>query len=299
MMTAVETKASRRRIIISGAEAQVSLRRFLGSKEPAVQSDLLRLWKTQAAMISEKEIRDMMGSGQAPHDFLVAFERMNADAFNEKIGPAAIAGLESAADEIGRRMKRVLPKSDFLPRIFIQEFVNQRGASLITRLNQDMKDAVSNILKQYVVQEPLGYFQLSRMIRANIGLTEQFSNAVAKRYESLIADGLSADRALADAEKYAAFLHKVRAMNIARTELAEAYGEGQIQVLRNARDEGLVTAPITKTWACADDERTCAECSDLDGEQVGLDDEFSSGDDRTPAHCSCRCSIQYEILEEI
>lgn len=293
----VEIKAARRRIIISGAEASLSLRRFLGPKEPVVLRDVLRLWKTQAAMISERDIRGMMSSGQTPHDLIAAFERMNADAFNEKIGPVAIAGMESAADDMGRHLKRVLPKSDFLPKPFIQEFVNQRGASLITRLNQDMKDAISSILKQYVIQEPMGYFPLSKMIRTNIGLTERFSNAVSKRYNDLIAQGFTADQALADAERYAAFLHNVRAMNIARTELAEAYGEGQIDVLRNARDDGTITARIEKTWATADDERVCDECGGLDGESVGLDENFSNGSDRNPAHNSCRCVVEYSILE--
>ena len=295
---AMETKAAHRKVIISGAESSASLRRFLGVKEPVIISKLLRLWKIQATMISEREIRDMMGSGQAPHDLLVAFQHMNSDAWNEKVGPVAIAGMESAADDLGRHLKRVLPKSHFLPQISIQDFVNQRGASLITRLNQDGQAAISSILQQYVVREPLGYFQLSQMIRDNIGLTAQFSQAVANRYDDLIAQGLSSEAALADTEKYAAYLHKVRAMNIARTELAEAYGEGQIQALRNAAADGTVTTPIMKTWACADDERTCEECSDLDGETVALDDDFSSGDDRTPAHCSCRCTIEYEIAEE-
>ncbi len=46
-------------------------------------------------------------------------------------------------------------------------------------------------------------------------------------------------------------------------------------------------------WIAADDERTCPECSDLDGEIVKLGDPFPDSDDGVdspPAHPACRCS---------
>jgi hypothetical protein len=139
-------------------------------------------------------------------------------------------------------------------------------------------------------------FQLSKLIRPHIGLTERFSQTVSRRYGALIDSGVSAEQALAEAEKYATFLHKVRGMMIGRQELAMAYGEGQWQALVDAQNAGTITDRVVKTWATADDERTCDECAGMDGEQQDLNVEFSNGVMHNPAHICCRCSNMHEII---
>jgi hypothetical protein len=220
---------------------------------------------------------------------------MNEEAIRSGVLPVAVRGGEFAWSEIERRIRRAVQKKDLLTRPLIQAYVNSRGASLITNLNSDIRGVIANILKLHTVQAPLTPFQISKLLRPQIGLTKRFSDAVLKRYAADLASGMSPAKALEAAERYSIFLHKVRAMNIARTELAEAYGEGQLQAVRISQQNGELPGTIKKNWATADDERTCGICLGLDGEERLVDEVFSNGKQRTPAHNSCRCSLQYLI----
>ena len=70
---------------------------------------------------------------------------------------------------------------------------------------------------------------------------------------------------------------------IARTETAFAENRGTIE---GWKASGLVEG---KQWL-ADDE-ACDDCAELDGEEVGIDEDFSSGDDGPPAHPNCECTL--------
>ncbi len=75
------------------------------------------------------------------------------------------------------------------------------------------------------------------------------------------------------------------AEQVARTEVTRA--------MSNAVIDGYRRAKVARVqWLAAEDERTCSECSDADGEIVKLDDGFPSVDvNAPPAHPSCRCNI--------
>ena len=75
-----------------------------------------------------------------------------------------------------------------------------------------------------------------------------------------------------------------RAEVIARTETARADVEGN---LAGYRASGLVAA---KQWLTAPD--CCDLCQELDGEQVGLDEQFpDGGGSGPPLHPQCRCDV--------
>ncbi len=284
-----------RRVLISGPESLAALRRFLASRELGVARAISRLWRTQAALITPEVARGMAESGQADSELFRKVERLNEETIHGKLQPASSAGMTSAWDDLERRIRRVSRKDAILTRPLIQSFVNSRGGQLITRLNSDIRGVIANLLKLHTIRAPLTPFQISKLLRPQLGLTQRFSDAVLKRYLSDLAGGMSPAKALEAAEKYSTFLHKVRAMNIARTELAEAYGEGQLQAVREAQESGELAETVRKNWATADDERTCGICLELDGEERLVDEAFSNGQQRNPAHNSCRCSIQYLV----
>ena len=74
-----------------------------------------------------------------------------------------------------------------------------------------------------------------------------------------------------------------RAMMIARTETARADIAGMIA---GWKASGVVAS---KQWIVG--EECCDECEEMDGEVVGLHDEFSDGSDGPPLHPNCRCSL--------
>lgn len=85
-----------------------------------------------------------------------------------------------------------------------------------------------------------------------------------------------------------------RADTIARTESMKAANEGQRQLWEQAQEEGLLGKNAKQEWIVGDDEKLCPICQDMDGEQVGLDEDFNvDGEDLDgpPAHPNCRCTV--------
>jgi SPP1 gp7 family putative phage head morphogenesis protein len=76
-----------------------------------------------------------------------------------------------------------------------------------------------------------------------------------------------------------------RAETIARTETATALGHGQRTVaVAQGRDQ--------KKWVTQGDARVEPECLMNEGDGwIGMEQPFSSGDDWTPAHQNCRCTV--------
>lgn len=81
-----------------------------------------------------------------------------------------------------------------------------------------------------------------------------------------------------------------RAELVAHTESMTAANAGLAESWDQAKEKGLLPDDTKKVWIATGDDITCEECSELDGEVVPMDNEFSSGDDMPPAHPRCRCT---------
>lgn len=85
-----------------------------------------------------------------------------------------------------------------------------------------------------------------------------------------------------------------RAELIARTETATAANEGLMALWDQAVTNGYLKPTSKKEWIVTPDDKLCPICEPLDGEQVGLDEEFDvDGElmDGPPAHPNCRCVV--------
>lgn len=109
-------------------------------------------------------------------------------------------------------------------------------------------------------------------------------NLVSKAVE----DGASNDQLAAEIRDSAAFSSD-RAEMIARTETAEAETQGTIA---GWKASGVVAG---KQWLVADG--CCDECGALDGEIVGLDEDFEGGD--PPLHPRCECTLLAVLPEDM
>jgi SPP1 gp7 family putative phage head morphogenesis protein len=81
-----------------------------------------------------------------------------------------------------------------------------------------------------------------------------------------------------------------RAELIARTETMRAASEGQRLAWAQAREDGLIGEDRKRAWITTGDDNVCDECDAMDGETVGLDEEYSDGSDGPPKHPQCRCT---------
>ena len=71
---------------------------------------------------------------------------------------------------------------------------------------------------------------------------------------------------------------------IFRTEYVRAQNEGVMVRAKRAGHQ-------FKMWRCPNDERSCPECSAMDYEVVGIDEEFSGGVMTPGLHPFCRCVL--------
>jgi Phage Mu protein F like protein. len=97
----------------------------------------------------------------------------------------------------------------------------------------------------------------------------------------------------AQAEKYADRLLSSRAEAIARTETIAASNEGQRELWLQAVDQGLLTGTEQREWIASP--KSCEACEEMDGETVGLTEEFQLPDGDSvigpPAHPNCTCAV--------
>lgn len=287
MITAQETKVrGSRRVIISGRESLASLLRLGAREEPGIQRAAKQLWKTQAILVSPEEASRMYSEGQVSPTLLKRWRGLNAGFVHSTLISKWSEIFTAIWSDMESRLRRVRRKSTASA---IEAYAQEHGGALIKNLDDALLGAVRIALK-VAISNQVSPYVFSQLLKSDIGLSDRLAAAVQARFNSLVASGMDIDAALAQAKAYAQYLQDYRAFTIARTELADALNEGQLDALQELGEQG-----IRKTWATADDERTCAECSEMDGEEVGINDSFSNGDDCPPAHPDCRCSVEYAM----
>jgi len=108
--------------------------------------------------------------------------------------------------------------------------------------------------------------------------------------EAAFTDGMSpADLVQAIRESF--LFSADRAETIARTELGMASVAGSLE---GWRASGVVEG---KQWLLSDDHPEPDECDDNDDVEVGLDENFPSGDEGPPAHPNCECDVIAVVAE--
>lgn len=165
-------------------------------------------------------------------------------------------------------------------------WVEREAANLIVDISTEARAAIRAVVSGSF-EAGISPSETARLIRSSIGLTERDAGAVVKKHLGFLAEGMDGKKAAAKAEKYADKLLASRSKTIARTETMRASNEGQEQLWAQARSKGLLDSSVKKTWIAFD---PCPICAPLDGEVVGLDEDFSIGTD-PPAHPNCRCTI--------
>jgi SPP1 gp7 family putative phage head morphogenesis protein len=119
----------------------------------------------------------------------------------------------------------------------------------------------------------------SKSKRPGMAISKTTRDGIKEMVADAMRDGSSND-SLADTLADAWEFSEERAESIARTETCRADLEG---TRIGWRESGMV---VGRKWIVAQDE-ACDDCLSMDGEEVGVDEEFEGGD--APRHPSCRC----------
>lgn len=121
-------------------------------------------------------------------------------------------------------------------------------------------------------------------------LAKDISDVTEERVRAAIATALEGGTLDEARDEIAAAVgDEARAEVIARTESMMAANQGQREAWAQATDEGLLPADAQREWIATSG--ACPECDDLDGEVVGLDEEYpNDGGDGPPLHPNCRCT---------
>lgn len=132
--------------------------------------------------------------------------------------------------------------------------------------------------------------------RAEYRIDDTTRDAIRSEIADGLADNLPIDDIIARVQDSGAFSED-RAELIARHEISRANNGGLLTGARAARDDlGLTT---TKSWLTAGDDLVDEDVCQPNEDQgeIGLDDDFDSGDDAPPGHPRCRCALVVNATE--
>lgn len=244
---------------------------------------------------------------------VVAGEEQLGETLPPRLLAALVAGGKAAVKPARARVLRAaatqLELSFDASNPLAEEWARLHAASLIVEVGLETRAAIRELIANAIAQG-IAPREAARQVYELVGLNSQQATAVQNLARELMeaepgslvtraggkfkvripARGASLEFIRARVAKYAERMHRLRALNIARTETLAAANEGQRQLWLQARAAGLLDAALEKVWIATNDERTCPICAALDGEQVGLDDAFSAGVQAPPAHTDCRCA---------
>lgn len=199
--------------------------------------------------------------------------RINVDVSGtERTGAPSIDGSGK------RQLKSLMDFNIANPRAI--EWARTRSSALITEIGSSTREAVKSMIANGI-KEGRAPRLIAKEIRERVGLrSDQFETL-----RSFAATGATEKQI----ERRAKQLLKQRSELIARTETLRSSNQGLREMWYQARDNDLLPADVKREWIATADDRTRDEHADLDGEQVGLDEQFSLGFEpgEEPA---CRCS---------
>jgi hypothetical protein len=153
--------------------------------------------------------------------------------------------------------------------------VDRVGARMVTAITEETRQAIREVIKR-AFRQGIPPRDVAKLLREMVGLTENQQMAVMNYRFHLLAQGLTGDRVARLTKVYAQKKLQERALTIARTETINASNEGQLELWRQARRDGLFDRDPVKVWIVTPDDRLCPVCRPLDGQQRRLEEPFAT-----------------------
>lgn len=182
----------------------------------------------------------------------------------------------------------------------------QQAGDLIREVTVETRLAVRDIVVRGQ-RDGVDVREQATLIRQHVGLTRRQANAVYNFRQGLVERNYPPDKADRMTQRKHDQGVRFRSRMIARTETIRASNSGQQELWRQARDSGIIPATARRVWVASPD--ACEYCEPMNGQVVGLEENFTSGASRTrtgalrrlepaltpPIHPQCRCSLSLEL----
>jgi hypothetical protein len=221
----------------------------------------------------------------------VYFARMS-NAYAEIMARAAIRSRVRKAVE--RAPEITVPTNPYA-----KQWIKRHASDLCVELSRQQHESVRQVV-QRMYDEGRRPEEIAEHVRQVVGLTSRQEIAVAN-YRDNLDDGSHTDDELdALAERYAHKQLVYRSENIGRTENAFAVENGRRTEWLQARDDGEIEPGTKRRWvALHASARLCDRCAYMDGQEVGLDEQFEAEDgelvDCAPLHTCCGCITELSV----
>lgn len=291
-----ENKVSKSLIGARRQQALQKLRDLLKQEEPKLIRQLVRFWQNQGIAITYKEMREMILGGTVGDEYINEWRNDYSKLITDTMLPQWVEAIKESQRELMERY----PLYNYDPAsAFVVNWATQHSAEIITQLTNEQTKAINAVLQRTMGMQNIPMQELAQIVRPMIGLTKPQAIANLNYYNRLIENGVSPSTAKANALKYADEQHRYRASVIARTEISNAYNNGELLGIKDAQAKGFI-GTTKKRWVTANDSRVCEACRKIHNKEVDIDADFPTdyGDKACPTmHPSCRCVVSYIEIE--
>jgi SPP1 gp7 family putative phage head morphogenesis protein len=309
--------------LVTNRLVEVALRSALTGQEPKTIAAILSMWRALKRSVPEDELARAIASGDLPPLMMEKFNRVLDDiAARVKTGQEVVgkAGQKITADGVanvtaggggaglgggaGSGSGTIISYEQTARRL--SRWISARNEALRGMLGNVNSEALGQMLYHFTVENPVNPLASARYIRHAIGLTDREALAVVRLQEGLASSGTAQAVIDRKAGSYSNYLLRRRAERIARTEYTAAFNQAGLETVRTAVDLGILPpeqGTARKTWLTSEDELVCPYCGGMDGQTVGVDEEFTddlggSGVDCPPLHPNCRCTTLFHVSKD-
>jgi len=193
----------------------------------------------------------------------------------------------------------VVPAFDFnVMNPYAVNWVQTHGAQFIQQVGDATKAAIRSSVADAVKMGLSVKAEARELLKLQIGLTTEQRTSIWHYRQRLMSTKphLTPAQRIADIKRYRDSKVKLRAMTIARTELAFASSEGQEAIWGEAAKQQLLDlGSMSRDWIGSIDKSTCPICRNLHYQQpVPFEKSFTVGMrsfKNAPAHPNCRCTV--------
>ena len=297
MLTELQGKARQPgRIILTGRTKPSRKRIYMDKKEPVVRKHVRILWTAWRDGLTRTDAAFLLQQPTIQPYLRDRWLGVADEWLASELNPQYEKAIQAAIDGITAAYKRTKEAEFNLTYTNILEWVREHGGELIKELTEAQALSINALLQHQAFMGISSPGTLANMLKPMVGLLKREALAVTNYRAELVAQGMQRAKVESMSERYADFLLRARTERIARTELAYAYEYGQLETVRQLRDGGFVD-DVEKEWIASGDERMCDICASLNGEKVGMNENFSIGVEAPPAHPGCRCDVGYSAIK--
>lgn len=310
------------------AEALSRINSLLSSADRSVRQAFLSMVAQVKDTWTLDYLASVLGSGDIERALLVATQ--NASVLGSTTNTVYTTSASGAAADLTAALGVRLAFDQVNHRAV--EEMRSNSLRLIREFTQQQRDALRTTMVEGVTQG-INPRDVARLMRGSVGLTDHQMGAVLnyrrlleqsssealnralrdRRFDPTVARAIARGQSLSPeqvsrmVERYQQRYVARRAETIARTESLRAVHQGANEMYRQALDAGHIQdGEVERVWNATLDSRTRDSHAEMDGQRVGMNEPFTTGDGYSIMYpgdpsapgsetINCRCAVTVEL----